>query len=751
MRFRRLFVLTLLATLVLPPRLSRAAPPATPLCFADVPGVVNCVDPEFRSYWERNGGLAVFGYPTSRAVPEETPLGLRTVQHFERSRLELHPDVPQPYTVQLGLLGSERIAQLGRTPSGGVPAAGGCRFFAATGHNICGAFLDYWGQHGLDLGDPGVSERESLALLGLPLTEASFEPNAAGDRVLTQWFERARLEDHGTGGVLQGLLNVEAHAARTPAPARPGFVEVRGGKLVQQGREIMLKGINYYPSAHPWAHMWQEWDGPAVARELRRARHELGINTVRALVPYRWIHGWTDGQGNLEPVMLYRLREFIQLAGEQELKVIVTLFDWHDGEAPAGSEAEANDLKYLRTIVSAFKDDDRVLAWDLHNEPDNYAAWLTGRAPEVVDWLARMADATRAIDRRHPLTVGVGKHDSLWTPAPDGRTIADISDIISVHGYDAAGFGRMVDEVRARTTKPIVLEEFGWPSGPECGGMYFDEPSQLYLYREVNKVLAGGQLSGAVSWWFQDPPAALPYAYDEHGYYGLYRRDGSPKPATAPFRDLRVAALPSVTSSIFVLTVAPPRPVPLWKPPLVFGDGLTLLDSFKHFWIFFGGEATFGRPLTLAYRDHNDNLVQYFERARFELNESEHVKPIDPDWAEGQTPEVYLDRVHLTPLGRQALADRAFERVTDPGRTDTRYFVETGHTLSGPFRALWETRGEIFFGPPLTEQFDEEVDGRMTRVQYFTNFRFEQSSDGAVTLSALGREALKTRQCPRPY
>ena len=751
MYFRRLFLLTLLATLLHSEEPSAAALQVEPLCFANVAGVADCVDPAFRSHWERNGGLAVFGYPTSPAVPEETPAGIRTVQHFERSRLELHPEMPQPYTVQLGLLGAERMRQLGRAPTAPISPTPGCRFFAPTGHNICGTFRDYWSRHGLDLGDPGISERESLALLGLPLTEPALETNSAGDRVLTQWFERVRLEDNGGGRVLQGLLNHEVQTALTPPPARPGFVEVRGSRLVQQGREIMLKGLNYYPAAHPWAHMWQEWDGPAVARELQRARHELGINTVRVLVPYRSVHGWTDGEGNIQFLMLDRLQQFVQLAGDQQLKVIVTLFDWHDEEAPAGSEREAKDLKYLRAIVTAFKDDDRVLAWDLHNEPDNYPTWLTGRAPAVVDWLERMADATRAIDPQHPVTVGVGKHSSLWVQAPNGRTIADISDIISVHGYDAATFGRMIDEVRARTTKPIVLEEFGWPSGPECGGPYFDEPSQLYLYREAIKIAGTGQLSGIVNWWYQDPPATLVYAHDENGHYGLYRRDGSPKPATAPFRSLRVPALPSTTASTYPLTAVPPRPLPPWKPPLVFADGLTVLDSFKHFWKFFGGEATFGRPLTLAYRDHNDKLVQYFERARFELNESEHVQPIDPEWAEGQTPEVYLDRVHLAPLGQQALAGRTFDRVADPGRPEIRYFPETGHTLSGPFRTLWETRGEIFFGPPLSEPFEEVIDARTLRVQYFTNFRFEQDRDGVVRLSSLGGEALMTRQCPKPY
>jgi hypothetical protein len=543
-RFFVPLVLVLLA--LLPPARLAAQPPADALCFPDVPAVADCVDPLFRAYWERNGGLAVFGYPTGPALPEETADGLRTVQHFERNRLERHPETPEPYGVQLGRLGAERLTQLGRTDAPVAPDPA-CRFFAATRHNVCGAIRAYWETHGLDLGDAGTTERESTALFGLPLTEAMVETNSSGDEVLTQWFERARLEVHGTADaptILQGRLAVEVEAARTPAAPPPGFVTVAGDRLVQNGQPIVLKGLNYYPSAKPWGYMWLQWDGPLVEHELGRAKRELGINTVRALVPYRRVEGWSDGMGNVNSSMLGRLREFVEIAGRHDLKVIVTLFDWHDGVSPPGSAQEGYELSYLRTIVDAFKDDDRVLMWDIHNEPDHYPAWGAGQATDVVGWLARMSDAIRAIDTRHPLTVGVGKWGSLWHPGADGRTIADISDVISVHSYDAAAFGTMVAETKARTPKPLLLEEFGWPTGPDCRGPFFDESSQVYMYRQANKLLDEGALVGMLGWWYQDPPVHLSYSYDENGWYGLYRRDGSAKPATGPFRVARVPARP---------------------------------------------------------------------------------------------------------------------------------------------------------------------------------------------------------------
>src|SRR3712207_1848174 len=91
------------------------APQAAPgeLCF-DRPGVTACVAAEFKDYWERNGGLAVFGYPLEEAKQEQTPEGTFLVQCFERQRLELPPDMAAPYNVLLGRVSAEVLGREGR-------------------------------------------------------------------------------------------------------------------------------------------------------------------------------------------------------------------------------------------------------------------------------------------------------------------------------------------------------------------------------------------------------------------------------------------------------------------------------------------------------------------------------------------------------------------------------------------------------------------------------------------------------------
>ncbi len=216
---------------------------AAPRCFSNTN---QCLDGRIRQYWEANGGLAVFGLSITAERPEESRDTGQTyqTQWLERNRFELHPEHAAPYDVLLGRLGADRLRQLGIEWQTFPKAQPGTLFyFAETGQAILHRpFAEYWDTHGLELGDTGVSDRESLALFGYPISPARMETNANGDKVLTQWFERARFEYHPGNPdpykVLLGLLGVEMLQAAGQPVAPPS------ARPIELGLELVAGGLS---------------------------------------------------------------------------------------------------------------------------------------------------------------------------------------------------------------------------------------------------------------------------------------------------------------------------------------------------------------------------------------------------------------------------------------------------------------------------------------------------------------------------
>ncbi|MGI8586398.1 MAG: hypothetical protein ACR2M0_01735 [Chloroflexia bacterium] len=70
----------------------------------------------FKKLWQSHGGLFVHGYPITEPIQETNPTDGKsyTVQYFERSRFELHPEnAGTPYEVLLGLLGTQLAQKQG--------------------------------------------------------------------------------------------------------------------------------------------------------------------------------------------------------------------------------------------------------------------------------------------------------------------------------------------------------------------------------------------------------------------------------------------------------------------------------------------------------------------------------------------------------------------------------------------------------------------------------------------------------------
>jgi hypothetical protein len=199
-------------------------------CFAETG---YCIAGRIREFWEQNGGLSVFGYPTGPQEAVEVEGTTVQAQPFERNRLELHPENARPYDVQLGRLGADALSDAGQSYPA-QDAQTGCRYFAQTGQNVCGQFLSYWSSRGLEFdGRAGASEAESTALFGLPISGPHTETLSDGQQHMVQWFERARFELHEQNKpgqqVLLGLLGNERRGReRRPPPPPPTPTRVSG-------------------------------------------------------------------------------------------------------------------------------------------------------------------------------------------------------------------------------------------------------------------------------------------------------------------------------------------------------------------------------------------------------------------------------------------------------------------------------------------------------------------------------------------
>ena len=188
------------------------------------------------------------------------------------------------------------------------------------------------------------------------------------------------------------------------------------------------KGFNYVPStAVNTTEFWQAdtFDETTIAREMEWAA-DIGYNSCRVFVQYLV---WEADPAGL----LARLRRFVDIAGANGISTMFTLFDdcafsgkqpylgvqdsptpgvHNSGWTPSPGHERVVDRdawpsleRYVTSVVAEFRDDDRLIAWDIYNEPANSGMGSTSDA-----LVAASFDWARAADPTQPLTVGV------WTP-----------------------------------------------------------------------------------------------------------------------------------------------------------------------------------------------------------------------------------------------------------------------------------------------------------------------------------------------
>jgi hypothetical protein len=312
-------------------------------------------------------------------------------------------------------------------------------------------------------------------------------------------------------------------------------------------------GANFLPStAINQLEMWQAetFDTATINKELGYAE-SLGMNTMRVyLHDLVWQH---DEQGFYE-----RINKFLEIAGRHHIKIIFTLFDscWDPFPVP-GKQREPQPFvhnsgwvqspgqkvlkdstqypmleKYVKAVVGKFANDDRIVMWDVWNEPDN----MTGPSYEKVETpdkvelvlplLKKTFEWARSANPVQPLTSGVwaGNWESESTLKPLEKLQLEESDIISFHCYDdSVTLAKKIKELQ-RYNKPLICTEYmARPNGSTF-------QSSLPVAKE-NKV-------AMVNWGFVDGKSQTIYPWDSWTkkytaepplwFHDIFRKDGTP-------------------------------------------------------------------------------------------------------------------------------------------------------------------------------------------------------------------------------
>jgi hypothetical protein len=231
-------------------------------------------------------------------------------------------------------------------------------------------------------------------------------------------------------------------------------------------RQGFLVGANYVPaSAINELEMWQAatFDPARIDLELGWAE-AIGMNTMRVFLHDLAYQQDPDG-------FLRRLDQFLAIAQKHRIRPMLVLFDsvWdpfpavgqqrpprpgvhNSGWVQSPGKVAIEDPSqwprletYVTAVVGRFKDDARVLAWDLWNEVDNmndpaYGSLEPKNKGELVLALLPQVYAwSRAAAPSQPLTSGLWRGGD-WSkltelPAIDRLQIA-LSDVITFHSYD---------------------------------------------------------------------------------------------------------------------------------------------------------------------------------------------------------------------------------------------------------------------------------------------------------------------------
>lgn len=296
-----------------------------------------------------------------------------------------------------------------------------------------------------------------------------------------------------------------------------------------------ISGSDYIPrTAINQLEMWQKetFDPMTIDQELGWAQ-SIGFNTMRVFLhSVAWKedpHGFKD-----------RVNKYLAIADKHHIQTIFVFFDdcWnkvpHAGIQPTprpgihnsgwiqdpGQPASADPANfpglkpYVQDVLTTFKDDRRILLWDLYNEPGN-----SGKRETSLPLLANIFTWAREINPSQPISAGIW----AWDLETLNQFQVSHSDVITYHDYTPVEEHLKTIQFLKMTGRPVICTEY--MARPRNSRF---ETIMPMLKKEhvgaINWGLVSGKTNTIYAWDTPMPDGAEPKEW----FHEVFHKDGKP-------------------------------------------------------------------------------------------------------------------------------------------------------------------------------------------------------------------------------
>ncbi|MBN2163207.1 MAG: cellulase family glycosylhydrolase [Pontiellaceae bacterium] len=298
-----------------------------------------------------------------------------------------------------------------------------------------------------------------------------------------------------------------------------GSFSISGREIRLDGSVFQVRGVCYQPApigedvsaAPPYGDYYTAGYEALWDRDFANLRL-MGANVIR-------IYGWATGADH---------QAFLDAAyndGDQSLYVLIN--KWINPATDWGNTNAVNALvEEWVAIADSLKDHPAVMGFLIGNETNGQ----NGNGYKTDFWAAmnRIAGAMKAVAPDKLVSVAIT--DALDQVQSRDALMTNL-DLWSLQIYRGAGFGSFFSDYAARSSKPLVVTEFGYDAydaalgGEFADGAVLPADAMEYLWSELrnNRSVASGGcvFEYADEWW----KAGSPYTHD------------APTGWTAPFVD----------------------------------------------------------------------------------------------------------------------------------------------------------------------------------------------------------------------